>query len=366
MVSLASENDTEGRSRTIPKKDWIRPGLPRAEARRERPDTICRAFLPQLFLHSRVGEPTPAYARCRVRRTARALSLRRLGRGSRRTWRRQKILVVGSGGREHALAVRLLASESRVGGRRGAGQRRHDSERGATAGRRFATPSGDPLRRRAARSAGPGRRRTRRRRSATVSSIVCAAEGILAFGPSRAAAQLEGSKAFMKDFVRRQGILTARHETLRDAATAERVIRTLREAAGRESGRALCRQGRRRRRARTTRHCPRPRCAMLSGESFGDAGRTVVVEERIVGARGQRARHHRRRARAPACPSAQDHKRIGDGDRARTPAAWARTRPRRSSRNALAERIRRDIFESHGARHGGRRQCRIAACCSRG
>ena len=50
------------------------------------------------------------------------------------------------------------------------------------------------------------------------------AHGLRIFGPSQAAAQLESSKAFSKDFMRRHGIPTARHETFTDATLAHRYV----------------------------------------------------------------------------------------------------------------------------------------------
>jgi phosphoribosylamine--glycine ligase len=50
------------------------------------------------------------------------------------------------------------------------------------------------------------------------------AHGLRIFGPTQAAAQLESSKAFSKDFMRRHGIPTARHETFNDAALAHRYV----------------------------------------------------------------------------------------------------------------------------------------------
>ena len=48
--------------------------------------------------------------------------------------------------------------------------------------------------------------------------------GLRIFGPTQAAAQLESSKAFSKDFMRRHGIPTARHETFTDANLAHRYV----------------------------------------------------------------------------------------------------------------------------------------------
>lgn len=137
------------------------------------------------------------------------------------------------------------------------------------------------------------------------------AAGRLVFGPGADGARLEGSKAWMKEVVAAAGVPTARHATFteRDAAVAflesldaPWVIKTDGLAAGKG--------------VLVTDSLDRARDAVdeyLSGEAFGDAGRTVVVEEGMVGPElsvlaicdG---------TRAVALAPAQDFKRVGDGD----------------------------------------------------
>ncbi len=148
-----------------------------------------------------------------------------------------------------------------------------------------------------------------------VAGIVDALEGSgrLAFGPSAAAARLEGSKAWMKDVLVAAGVPTARFATFRagqeteafaflDALPGLYVVKTDGLAAGK--GVVVTES------IADARDAVR---AYLSGAAFGDAGRTCVIEEGLTGPEvslfalcdGGRAR---------VLATAQDHKRAFDGD----------------------------------------------------
>ena len=138
------------------------------------------------------------------------------------------------------------------------------------------------------------------------------ADGKLVFGPGADGARLEGSKAWMKDLFAEIGLPTARHGTFGaeqpalaylDTMTPPYVIKTDGLAAGKG--------------VIVTESLTEARNAVgdyLSGSAFGDAGRTLVIEEGLVGPEmsvfavcdGDRA--------VPLV-AAQDFKRIGDGDR---------------------------------------------------
>lgn len=140
-------------------------------------------------------------------------------------------------------------------------------------------------------------------------------EGVLAYGPSKLAAELEGSKAFMKGFAARHGIPTASHVVVSAAASAAELEAQVKrfqvppvvKADGLCSGKGVVV-------AETHEEALAAAREMLSGERFGSAGATVVLEERLV---GNEASIHAicDGERFVLLSPAQDHKRIFDGDR---------------------------------------------------
>lgn len=136
--------------------------------------------------------------------------------------------------------------------------------------------------------------------------------GVPTFGPSEAAARLEGSKAFMKRFASQQGIPTAPFEVFADADKAARFIRhhnkpLVVKADGLCAGKGVVV-------ASSADEAEAAARSMLSGAAFGDAGKKIVVEERVAGAE---ASIHAicDGSRYFVLPAVQDHKRIGEGDR---------------------------------------------------
>ena len=139
-----------------------------------------------------------------------------------------------------------------------------------------------------------------------------AESGIAVFGPSQAAARIESSKAFAKDLMARYGIPTARFETFQDAEAARRfcralgaplVVKTDGLAAGK--GAIVC---------RTLEEADGAIRLCLEERGFGAAGGTVVIEEFME---GEEASFFVLTDGVSALPleSAQDHKTIFDGDR---------------------------------------------------
>jgi len=138
-----------------------------------------------------------------------------------------------------------------------------------------------------------------------------AAAGIKVFGPSKAAAQLEGSKSFTKELCRRHNIPTAASEHFTDAAKAEAYIRKrgapiVVKADGLAAGKGVIV-------AETVEQAIDGVRDMLSGNRFGSAGASVVIEEFM---QGEEASFFALSDGEHVLPlvGAQDHKRAFDGD----------------------------------------------------
>jgi phosphoribosylamine--glycine ligase len=136
--------------------------------------------------------------------------------------------------------------------------------------------------------------------------------GIKVFGPSAKAAQLESSKGFTKDLCRRHGIPTAAYERFTDADKAAAHIEAqgapiVVKADGLAAGKGVVV-------AETVGQAVEAARDMLSGNRFGAAGASVVIEEFLV---GEEASFFALSDGEHALPlvGAQDHKRAFDGDK---------------------------------------------------
>ncbi len=136
-------------------------------------------------------------------------------------------------------------------------------------------------------------------------------EGLRIFGPTAAAAQLEGSKAFAKDFLARHGIPTAYYAVHTEVDAAIAYIRDkgapiVVKADGLAAGKGVIV-------AMTLQEAEDAVRDMLSGNAFGAAGSRVVIEEFLD---GEEASFISMVDGVTALPMAtsQDHKRVGDGD----------------------------------------------------
>jgi len=135
-------------------------------------------------------------------------------------------------------------------------------------------------------------------------------EGIAVFGPGRAAARLEGSKSFTKDMCRRYGIPTAAYETFDDEAAAlayleERGAPVVVKADGLAAGKGVI----------VASGMDEARAAIgdIFGGAFGAAGARVVLEDMLVGEEASFFALCDGRTALPLA-TAQDHKRAYDGD----------------------------------------------------
>ncbi|MEP2614827.1 phosphoribosylamine--glycine ligase [Marinobacter alexandrii] len=135
--------------------------------------------------------------------------------------------------------------------------------------------------------------------------------GLRVFGPSAGAAQLEGSKAFTKDFLARQKIPTAAYANFTDVEEALAYVREqgapiVVKADGLAAGKGVIV-------AMTLAEAEDAIRDMLAGNAFGDAGSRVVIEEFLDGEEASfivmvDGEH------VLAMATSQDHKRVGDGD----------------------------------------------------
>jgi phosphoribosylamine--glycine ligase len=221
-----------------------------------------------------------------------------------------KVLVIGSGGREHALAWRLKQSprvDEVVVAPGNAGTAREPGLRNAD----VAATDIDGLIALVRREnidltvVGP--------EGPLVAGVVdrFRAAGLRCFGPTRIAAQLEGSKAFAKDFLRRHNIPTAAYEVFTELEAALAYVRRrgapiVIKADGLAAGKGVIV-------ALTLADAEQALRDMLGAHAFGDASARVVVEEFLDGEEASYIVMSDGESFAPMATS-QDHKRRDEGD----------------------------------------------------
>ena len=138
------------------------------------------------------------------------------------------------------------------------------------------------------------------------------AAGLPCFGPTQAAAQLEGSKAFSKDFMRRHNIPTAAYASFTDVTDAIKYIQEhgapiVVKADGLAAGKGVVV-------AQSEEEAIAAVEDMLSGNGFGEAGHKVVIEEFLQGEEASFICLCDGKTAVPFA-SSQDHKARDDGDR---------------------------------------------------
>jgi phosphoribosylamine---glycine ligase len=253
----------------------------------------------------------------------------------------RRVVVVGSGAREHALARALVASGCEVVVAPGnAGT--------AAVGRNAPVRTDDieGLVGLAAREkadlvvVGP--------EAPLVAGLVdaLAERGIRAFGPSRAAARLEGSKASMKRFCERHRIPTAPFSVHEDADQAERAVRA--HASGASRPLVVKADGLAAGKGVVVADTADEACdaidRFMRRLELGDAGTTVVLEERLL---GEEASFHVvcDGTRAVPLAAAQDHKRVHDGDRGPNTGGMGAYAPAPVVTPEVQARVMREIVE---------------------
>jgi phosphoribosylamine--glycine ligase len=250
-----------------------------------------------------------------------------------------KILVIGSGGREHALAWKLVQSPrvSQVFVAPGNGGTA--LEDGLINVPLTEIPTLVEFVRRdediAFTVVGP--------EAPLAAGVVDAfrAAGLKIFGPTQAAAQLESSKDFAKQFMARHGIPTAAFGTFTDAAAAHAYIDQhgapiVVKADGLAAGKGVVV-------ASTAEGAHAAVDAMLAGNSMGDAGHRVVIEECLMGEEASfivmvDGEH------VLALASSQDHKRLQDGDQGPNTGGMGAYSPAPVVTPELHARIMREVI----------------------
>ncbi len=251
-----------------------------------------------------------------------------------------KILVIGSGGREHALAWRLAQSPRApqvfvAPGNAGTALEPglHNVDIQATdidALLAFVQDNGIEL-----TVVGP--------EAPLVAGVVdrFTAHGLRIFGPTAAAAQLEGSKAFAKDFLARHGIPTAQYAVHTDLGQAiadveARGVPIVIKADGLAAGKGVVIPSTLDEARDTLRD-------MLSGNAFGAAGSRVVIEEFLSGEEASFIVMADGKVALPMATS-QDHKRVGDGGTGPNTGGMGAYSPAPVVTPEVTERVMREII----------------------
>ena len=171
---------------------------------------------------------------------------------------------------------------------------------------------------------------------------VLRANGIATFGPGKVAAQLEASKDFTKQFLNRHGIPTARHVTVTDLEAAEAALQTFShppviKADGLAAGKGVV----------VPESWTEARAAVqafLGDRTLGDAGATLVLEERLIGPEISALALCDGKTILPL-DLARDHKRIFDGDRGDNTGGMGAVSPLPNVDDATRARIVREVLE---------------------
>lgn len=165
--------------------------------------------------------------------------------------------------------------------------------------------------------------------------------GVPAFGPTAGAAQIEASKAFSKDVMRQAGVPTADYRVFTDAAEAAAYIRDrgapiVVKASGLAAGKGaiVC---------ETEDEALEATDRMLEQEAFGEAGREVVIEECMTGEELSVFALTDGRDVVLLKPS-QDHKRVGEGDQGPNTGGMGAYAPVSIVDDALLDDVRNTIL----------------------
>ncbi|MFP4674622.1 MAG: phosphoribosylamine--glycine ligase [Opitutales bacterium] len=167
------------------------------------------------------------------------------------------------------------------------------------------------------------------------------AEGIPAYGPNKAAARLESSKAFCKDFLQRHNIPTAGFASFTEVEPAlayleENPAPIVIKASGLAAGKGVVMANTREEAAAAVRD-------MLEGDAFGSSGREIVIEEMLC---GEEASIHAIVSGSDyvCLPTSQDHKRVGEGDTGPNTGGMGAYAPAKRVDQALLQEIEKSVI----------------------
>jgi phosphoribosylamine---glycine ligase len=166
-------------------------------------------------------------------------------------------------------------------------------------------------------------------------------QDLLCFGPTKGAAQLEGSKAFTKDFLARHKIPTADYQNFTEVEPAlaylkEKGAPIVIKADGLAAGKGVIV-------AETLEQAEDAVRDMLSGNAFGDAGCRVVIEEFLAGEEASFIVMVDGKNVLPMATS-QDHKRVGDGDTGPNTGGMGAYSPAPVVTQAVHDRVMKEII----------------------
>ena len=168
------------------------------------------------------------------------------------------------------------------------------------------------------------------------------AAGLRCFGPTKAAAQLEGSKAFTKDFLARHKIPTAAYQNFTVIEPALAYVRKngapiVIKADGLAAGKGVIV-------AMTLAEAEEAVRDMLAGNAFGEAGHRVVIEEFLEGEEASFIVMVDGKNILPMATS-QDHKRVGDGDTGPNTGGMGAYSPAPVVTQAIHDRVMSEVIE---------------------
>ena len=229
--------------------------------------------------------------------------------------RKDTVIVVGSGGREHALAVALakspLVSEVLCCPGNG-GTASEENPKIKNKGDNQNNDTVIALAKEVGAQmvvVGPEAPLV----AGLVDEMAIECPGVLCFGPSKAAAELEASKAFSKDFLQEYNIPTAKYRTFTDPAEAIKYVESLDDndrqvvkASGLAAGKGVLLPTSKQETIDAVKE-------IMSDKSFGDAGDTCVIESFLTGPEASCFALCDGKT-AVLMPAAQDHKRALDND----------------------------------------------------